>query len=148
MGKLKFEKYLERYGELTYRNTGISMLPLIRQGKDLFTVVKRGSERPKKYDVILYKREDDYVLHRVVEVREKDYVVLGDNCIRKEIVVDQDILGVMAKVNRGGKMIKVSDPMYRLYSKLWVAMYPIRRIMFDLKGKLKKALRLLKQMEN
>ena len=35
---MTYEEYLAKYGELTYRNVGVSMLPLIRQGRDTFTV--------------------------------------------------------------------------------------------------------------
>ena len=36
--KMTFEEVLEREGRLVYTNVGISMLPLLRQGKDLFVV--------------------------------------------------------------------------------------------------------------
>ena len=51
------------------------MLPLLREGKDLFTVRKKGPERCKKGDVALYRRGDACVLHRVIEVRPDDYVI-------------------------------------------------------------------------
>ncbi len=37
---ISYEEYLERNGSLTYTNSGVSMLPLLRQGRDLFTVRK------------------------------------------------------------------------------------------------------------
>lgn len=68
------------------------MLPMLKQGRDSFTVKKKTTQRCRKYDVILYRRPpDSYVLHRVIAVREHDYVVLGDNCINKEYVKDSDI---------------------------------------------------------
>lgn len=118
---LSYEEYLEQNGSMTYTNVGVSMLPLLRQGKDLFTVRKKGSERCKVGDVVLYRRGDRYVLHRVVEVREKDYVILGDNCVCREFgVTDEDIIGVMTGYVRGGKEHSVSDLGYRLYSALWL----------------------------
>ena len=33
---LSYEEYLERYGSLTYSQVGGSMLPLLREGRDLF----------------------------------------------------------------------------------------------------------------
>ena len=44
-GAVSFEEYLDRNGSLTYSNLGVSMLPLLRQGRDLFTVEKKGPER-------------------------------------------------------------------------------------------------------
>ena len=91
------------------------MLPLLRRGKDAFTVVKKGPERCKKGDVVLYKRPPkSYVLHRIVEVRKDDYVILGDNCMRKEYgIKDEDILGIMTEYSRAGKLKKVTDPSYK-----------------------------------
>ena len=118
---LSYEEYLEQNGSMTYTNVGVSMLPLLRQGKDLFTVRKKGSEHCKAGDVVLYRRGDRYVLHRVVEVRDHDYVILGDNCVCREFgITDEDIIGVMTGYVRGGKEHSVSDLGYRLYSSLWL----------------------------
>ena len=119
---ISYEEYLAQNGSMTYTNRGVSMLPLLRQGKDLFTVREKGSERCKVGDVVLYRRPpDQYVLHRVVGVREKDYVILGDNCVAREYgITDEDIIGVMTGFVRGGKEHLVSDFGYRLYSALWL----------------------------
>lgn len=118
---LSFEDYLAENNCLTYANVGVSMLPLLRQGKDLFTVRKKGPERCGVGDVVLYRRGDQYVLHRVVQVREKDYVILGDNCVAREYgITDDDILGVMTGFVRGGKEFGVSGVGYRLYSAFWL----------------------------
>ena len=63
-----FEEELERNGTLVFTNKGRSMMPLLRQGKDLFTVRKKGAERCNVGDVVLYRRPPDkYVLHRIIE---------------------------------------------------------------------------------
>ena len=118
---VSFEDYLAENDSLTYTIVGVSMLPLLRQGKDLFTVRRKGPERCKVGDVVLFRRGDQFVLHRVVQVREKDYVILGDNCVAREYgITDDDILGVMTGFVRGGKEVGVSDPGYRLYSSFWM----------------------------
>ena len=120
--ELTYEEYLDRYPRLVRTNVGVSMLPLLRQGRDLFVVEKRGSGRSKVGDVVLYRRPPDkYVLHRIVEVREKDYVILGDNCAYREYgVTDDDILGVMTGFVRDGKQHTVTERGYRLYTFLWL----------------------------
>ncbi|MCR4577399.1 MAG: S26 family signal peptidase [Clostridiales bacterium] len=119
---ISYEEYLDKHGTLTYRNVGESMLPLLRQGKDLFTVRKKGPERCKKGDVVLYRRPPDkYVLHRVIEVRSDDYVILGDNCIAKEQGIrDEVIIGVLSGFVRNGKEHSVTEFGYRVYSALWL----------------------------
>ena len=128
MNKTTFEEELERKGRLTYICVGVSMLPLLRQRRDIITIEKKHG-RCKKYDVALYKRPNgSYVLHRVVEVREKDYVILGDNCVNKEYgITEENILGVMTSFVRDGREYSVNNGLYRFYSKLWYALYPIRR---------------------
>ena len=53
---MTYEEYLEKNGEMTYTNRGVSMLPLLKQDRDMFTVRRKGEERCRKYDVILYRR--------------------------------------------------------------------------------------------
>ena len=115
---INYEEYIEKNGSLTYTNVGTSMMPLLRQGKDLFTVTKRNGEKCKKGDVVLYKKPPNkYILHRIVEVRKNDYVILGDNCINKEYgIKDIDIIGVMTSYVRNGKEHSIYDKSYRLYS--------------------------------
>lgn len=111
---VSFEEYLARNDSLTYSNVGVSMLPLLRQGKDLFIVRKKGTERCRKGDVVLYLRPPkSYVLHRIIEVRPNDYVILGDNCVTKEYGIrDEDILGVMTGFIRGGREHSVTELSY------------------------------------
>ena len=120
MIKTTYEEELNRKGTFTYTCKGVSMLPLLRQQKDLYTIEKK-KDRCKKYDVVLYKRPPkSFVLHRVVEVREQDYVILGDNCLEKEYgITDEDILGVMTSFVRNGKEYSVNHKGYCLYVVIW-----------------------------
>lgn len=107
MNKTTYEEYLAQNGELTYTNVGVSMLPMIKQGRDLFTLTKKTEARCQKYDVVLYRRPPNhYVLHRIVEVRERDYVILGDNCMNKEYgITDEDILNCLLRTTGTSKIV-------------------------------------------
>lgn len=142
MIKTTYEEELNRKGSFTYTCSGVSMLPLLRQHKDLFTIEKKQG-RCEKYDVVLYKRPPkSYVLHRVVEVRERDYVILGDNCLNKEYGIrDEDILGVMTSFVRNGKEYPVSHKGYRMYAVVWYFLYPLRRVLMKCKIKCRGILR-------
>ena len=112
------EDYLNENGTLTYSNVGTSMLPLLRQGRDLFIVrAKSPGERFKVGDVVLYKRPpDQVVLHRVVKVLPDGYSILGDSCVLREVgIPDSEILGVMIGFVRDGKEHSVTERGYRLY---------------------------------
>ena len=74
-----FEEVIAQEGKLIYTNVGDSMLPLIRQDKDLL-IIEKTSGRLKKYDVPLYRRDSgQYVLHRMLKVRQHDYILCGDH---------------------------------------------------------------------
>ena len=140
---MTYEEYLEQNGEMTYTNRGISMLPLLKQGRDLFTIRKKGAERCQKYDVVLYRRPpESYVLHRIVAVRPDDYILLGDNCLNKETgITDRDIIGVMTGYVRNGKAHSTDDFGYMLYSRWIVLTYPVRRMCKLIKSKVLQIIR-------
>ena len=140
---MTYEEYLDKNGEMTYTNSGTSMLPLIKQDRDMFTVKKKSTERCRKYDVVLYRRPpESYVLHRIVEVRPDSYVLLGDNCLNKEYgISDKDIIGVMTKYIRKGKEHSTSEIGYKIYSRYVVLTFPIRKAVKLIKARVKRLLK-------
>ncbi len=127
MNKTTFEEIIQRDGKLIYTNKGDSMMPLIKEGRDLL-VISRTDGRLKKYDVPLYKRDSgQYVLHRIIKVRKNDYVICGDNRYHKEYgITDRHIIGVLTAVIRNGKEISVTNRRYRLYVHVWYFLFPVR----------------------
>lgn len=123
-----FEEILKEKGYLVYTNVGTSMMPLLRQRRDLIEIqAKTPGVRFKKYDVVLYKQGNRYVLHRILKVRPDDYVIVGDHCIRREYgITDNQILGVMTRVLRDGRTITPDNKKYRLYVHLWCDFYQVR----------------------
>ena len=115
-----FEEIINRDGKLIYTNKGDSMMPLIKEGRDLI-IIEKTKGRLKTYDVPLYKRDSgQYVLHRILKVREDDYVICGDNRYCREYgITDRHIIGVLTAVVRSGKEISVNDWRYKLYVHLW-----------------------------
>ena len=141
--KRTFEQALDEHGSFVTTAQGVSMMPLIRPGRDLVEITRKGEARCKKHDVVLYKRDGKYILHRVLKVRPGDYVIAGDHQIYKEYgVTDADIIGVLSAVIRKGKRIAVTDPNYLRYVRLWCGLYPVRKTIRSGKAA---ALRLLRQ---
>ena len=128
MSKRTFEEELALNGSFVFKNEGDSMYPLIRQGKDLLIISGKPQGRLKKYDVPLYRRDNGrVVLHRILKVREEDYVICGDNRWHKEYgITDRHIIGVLSGIIRDGKTISVTNRGYLLYVHLWCDLFFLR----------------------
>ena len=122
-----FEELLETQGYIVYTNVGMSMLPLLRQKKDIIEIRKIKPGSRKKYDVVLYKRDGKYILHRILKVLPDGYIIAGDNNTFIETdIKDGDILGIMTRIVRNGKTITPENWFYKIYVHLWCDFYPIR----------------------
>ena len=96
--KLTIEEALESQGFYMSTTVGVSMFPLLRNRRDTI-LIRPVTEPLKKYDVPLYKRGNNYVLHRIVKITQGGYVICGDNCLQKEYdVTDQQIIGVLSGI--------------------------------------------------
>lgn len=140
MNNSTYEEQLLLHGRLVYTNVGDSMMPLLRQNRDLMVIERRNPGRCKKYDAVLYRRPDGkHVMHRILTVCDDGYVLCGDNRWQRERGVQDDwIIGVLTAVVRDGKEISVTDWRYRLYVHLWCDFFYIRGGLLWLKDKLKR----------
>lgn len=98
---------------------GVSMLPLLRPGRDTVKLSPI-TGRLEKYDICLYRRDNGkYVLHRVVKVG-KTYSIAGDNHICCETDVrDDQMIGVVTSFWRDGREISVRSFAYAIYCRFW-----------------------------
>lgn len=62
---LHIEDALNEKGVYVSTTSGVSMYPMLRNRRDTI-IVKPPTAPLKKYDVPLYRRGDDYVLHRII----------------------------------------------------------------------------------
>lgn len=124
---MTLERELDRRGLIIAPNEGTSMLPLLREGRDLMVIRRKPPEGVRRYDAVLFKRGERYVLHRVLRVRPDGCVLCGDHQYRREFGVGEaQILGVLTAVVRDGREISVTDPRMRLYVHLWCDLFWIR----------------------
>ena len=145
---LKIEDALITHGKCVFPVKGTSMLPLLEQSRDTVVVVPI-KERAKKYDVVLYKVGDNYILHRVVKVKKDHYVIWGDNCILKELIPFHDVIGVAIGFNINGKYVSAEDKSYLEYAKKqsrkrWKRVL-VRKTVYGAKRLLSKGKRLFKK---
>ncbi len=117
------KEVIESGGEFAFYPHGISMLPLIRQGVDQVVLVK--AENVKLGDAVFYLRDNgQFVLHRIVKIKNGQYVMCGDNQFTLEYgITDKHILAKIKCVLIDGQIIDESNKKYRKYIKR----LPVRR---------------------
>ncbi len=120
---------LERGQSVTFSPKGISMLPMLRQGRDQVTLSPITGPL-KKYDLPLYQRRDGtYVLHRVLKTGET-YTCIGDNQFVYEPGLGPDqMIAVVTAFTRDGKPHSVNALSYRLYCRYWHYSRPVRHFL-------------------
>lgn len=119
------ETELSLHGTYASITRGTSMRPLFKTHRDM-VILERPTSPLKKYDVVLYRVGDNYILHRIIGEKGDFYVIRGDNTFRREYVSKDKIIGVLVAFNRKGKRGNVTDRGFKVYSRLWHYMYPVR----------------------
>lgn len=114
------EEELKEKGTCSYFNLGTSMMPLLRQRKDLIHLSKK-PQLLHKNDVVLCKyKKNSYILHRISKVKGNRYDLCGDHCLKKEKnISEEDIVGIMVAYTRNRKYYTVENIGYRIYVFLW-----------------------------
>ena len=118
------------------------MLPMLHQNRDIIVIVPPEG-RLKKYDVALHKRGSSYILHRIIDIQDKEYLIRGDNTYRMEHVSPELVIGVLTGFVRNGKSYTVEDTGYQIYCRIWNAIYPLRKILFHMRRIAGKTVRML-----
>ena len=107
-------------GEFRLYPHGISMLPLLRQGRDSVSL-RQVDSSIRKGDILFYQRPDgSFVLHRVRAVKPNGLTMIGDNQTLPERGVSPDwVIGRVTRIFRDDKEVICDGLRYRLYRKLW-----------------------------
>lgn len=142
---MTFEEALDQNGYIVYTNVGVSMMPLLRENRDVMMIHKRPTQRLKKLDAVLFVRpgiegRGHYVLHRILKVLEDGYWIVGDNCTSGEIVREENVIGILQSVVRDGKEVDFHSLGYWLYLHLWCEPYWLRFFILRCKAFLRRGL--------
>ncbi len=139
--KLTIEELIAAEGKFVSTTSGVSMEPLFADRRDTIIILPPKG-RLKKYDVPLYRRGNDYVLHRVIQVLPDSYIIRGDNCENNEYgITDDDVIGVLYAFYRKNKYVEVTDFRYRIYSFLIVSLFSVKKFYRRVKQKLRRILK-------
>ena len=106
---------------------GVSMEPMLTGGRDS-VLLAPPPVRLKKYDLPLYRRDNgQFVLHRVVRVRDGCYDLCGDGQdIIESGVRHEQIIAVAVGFCRDGKDRSCDSLSYGLYCRVWCLFRQIR----------------------
>ena len=137
------EEQLAAGKKVRFSPRGTSMLPMLRQGQDS-VVLSPVSEKLKKYDLPLYRRENGQcVPHRVVKA-EETYSCIGDNQYPLETGGrHEQMIALVTAFVRNGRERSVEDWRYQAYCRIWHYSRPVRYICGRCKGILKSLLKRL-----
>ena len=125
------ERSIKELGYAVVPITGTSMLPLLKEGRDLVELEPCSQERLKKGDVVLYKKNDGtLVLHRIIKTENREFfTVLGDHQFKNaERVNKNQIIAVTCGFFIKGRYVTEKTRWYRLYKKIWLCNLNFRRI--------------------
>lgn len=103
---------------------GNSMMPLIRDEKD--AVLLKKADNIQLYDVVLFKKDDGRIaLHRIVEITDDTYTIIGDNQYRFDRNIEKDwLIAKAVEIQRGKRRIGLKS--IRKFGAFWYSTYPIR----------------------
>lgn len=118
---------------------GNSMMPLIRCKKDPVTIAPL--QHPLRIgDVILFTTDAErYVVHRIWKISKKNIRTLGDNCINPDPWITQDyVLGQAIHYSRNNVKHRLDTTISRLWGRAWMAVFPLRKCWYQLRGIVRK----------
>ena len=135
--KQSIEEVLREKGFVVISTAGYSMAPMLRDRRDTVEI-HTPTKSPRKYDVVLFKKGDRLVLHRIIKATGDGYIIRGDNAIEKDTVNPEDIIGVLFAFTRNGKRYTATDISYRIYSRFSVFYHPLKITIQRTKGRIKR----------
>ena len=90
--------------------------------------------------MVFYQRDNgQFIMHRILRVRDGCYDIVGDAQIdiEKDIRDDQ-IFAIVTKVCRKGKWIGPGDLWWDFFEKIWINLVPYRRKIMAIYAKIMK----------
>ena len=126
------ESVLAEGKQSSFTVSGSSMLPFIGHNRDQVVVTACDPQTVRRGDIVLMRCPGgNYVLHRVVHVRDQMLLTLGDgnlhydppvplSCVRARVTV----------ILRKGKQIDCTKKRWKLIFELWMRLFPIRKMLF------------------
>lgn len=126
---------LNNNGKVSFVPKGISMKPML-SGNDK-VILEKPKGKLKKYDLPLYLRNGNYIIHRIIKVhKDGTYTACGDNNLFWEKgIEDKDIVAVVTCYYKNSKEKSVNNLSYKIYCRYINFIRPLRKIYHKFKLK-------------
>lgn len=122
------DQMLKEGHSVTIRVAGYSMRPILEHRRDDVTLVKPDLDALQLYDVLLFKINGKYVLHRLLSINGDKLTFMGDGNLQgMEQCTKADVVGIASQFIRKGRVINCDSKWFRRYGWLWNKLRPIRR---------------------
>lgn len=123
-------KMLQEGHTVTLRLKGYSMRPFLEDNRDKALLVKPTTLRIGD-PVLAEIMPKHFVLHRIIRIENDDITLLGDGNLSTEYCKKENIVGAVIGFYRKGRntLDRTDGRKWRIYSKIWTALRPFRRIL-------------------
>lgn len=95
---------------------GNSMSPFLNEHINRVVISKLNRDI-HLYDIVLYKTNNKYVLHRVIGINDNEYVIRGDNRLLEEYIQKDKILGILIAYYSKDEYIEINDDINKKWYK-------------------------------
>jgi hypothetical protein len=125
------EAELQAGKQVTFRVKGTSMRPFLWSDVTNITMVQ-----PKgplmRFDIVLYQNDQgQYVLHRIIRIKEKTLMIQGDALINREVIAVDSVIGVAISYETHHKDRRINR-WHRFQAWLWHQLRFARRLFLAL----------------
>lgn len=143
-GWLDIEQLLSDGNTIRIKPQGYSMYPLFVPGRDeaVISPLLHPPVGLKRGDVVLYRRQGSIlVLHRIWKINHKGIYLVGDNQTEVEGPLPaSQMRGILTSFVRKGQEVSVRQPVYMMYSKVWLRLRPFRHKIAKILNSMKKSI--------
>lgn len=121
-------RLLEEDRQVSILAKGNSMLPFIRGNHDS-VLLERVPAELHKGDIVLFKTEGRYILHRILRIDGENITLMGDGNLQgQEHCRHKDVVGKAVRIlPPGEKAIDCNAPGERRKARIWLMLRPLRR---------------------
>ena len=110
--------------------TGISMKPLLQEGRDNLRLAPLAPDAPlHRYDVVLFRYNGTFLLHRIRKINGETLVTRGDALISVETPRRSDVVAILVAVRntQTGELMQCDSLKWKLLSRKTVLIKSLKR---------------------